>query len=177
MALAASCAVLSLDALATEVWKATGHTRYLPRMQSLALVLTTVLVAAAVPIGLVAVCGAVSLASVGIAIYAVWGIHDAIGLRIRTLASQIWPPAVSAVLMASALYAIDRLIVHAGAHGVGVALALLAFETLLGAALYVCILRLVAPEATAELSGLARPLVARVQLKLPRGPFTSEYSG
>jgi PST family polysaccharide transporter len=177
MALALSCAVLSLDALATEVWKATGHTRYLPRMQMLALILTAALVAAAVPAGLVAVCAAVSLASVGVAIYAIWGIHDATGLGIRALVSQVWPPAVSAVLMASALFAIDRLIVHAGAHGVGVALALLALETLLGAGLYVLGLRLVAPEATVELSALARPLVARVQLKLPRGPFTSEYSG
>jgi PST family polysaccharide transporter len=177
MALAASCAVLSLDALATEVWKASGHVRYIPRMHGLALALTVALVAAAVPLGLVAVCGAVSLASVGVAIYAIWGIHDAIGLRIRTLASQIWPPAFSAVLMASALYAIDRLIVHAGAHAVGVALGLLVLETLLGAALYVFTLRLVAPGATAELSALARPLLAQVQLKLPRGPFTSEYSG
>jgi PST family polysaccharide transporter len=177
MALSVSCAVLSLDSFASEVWKATGHVRYMPRMHGLALMLTLALVASAIPFGLVAVCGAVSLASVGVAVYAVWGIHDAIGIRIRTLASQVWPPAVSAGLMASALYAIDRLVVHSGQHPAGIALALLTLEALLGAALYLFCLRLIAPEVTAELSSFARPLVARAQLKLPRGPFTSEYSG
>jgi PST family polysaccharide transporter len=176
MALAVSCAVLSLDSLASEIWKATGRVRYMPRMHGLGFVLTIVLVAATLPVGLVAVCGAISLASVGVAMYALWGIHAAIKLQIRTLASQVWPPAAAAVLMASALYAIDRLIVHAGAHPAGVALTLLAAETLLGAGLYLTSLRLIAPGTTADLTALARPLLAR-QLKLPRAPFMSEHGG
>jgi O-antigen/teichoic acid export membrane protein len=175
MALAVSCAVLSLDSLASEIWKATGHVRYMPRMHGLAFVLTLSLVSAAVPFGLVAVCGAVSLAAVGVALYALWGIHEAIGLPVRTLAAQALPPAVSAAVMAAALYAVDRLSVHAGARPGGVALALLVLEALLGAVLYLLTLRLIAPDATAELVALVRPLVARIQPKLPRPPFTSEY--
>jgi len=175
MSLAPSFAVLSLDSLASEIWKATGWVRYMPRMHGLAFVLTIVLVAAAVPLGLVAVCGAISLASVGVALYALWGIHDAINIQMRTLVAQVWPPAVAAALMAATVYAIDRLIVHAGAHPVGVALASLASETLVGAGLYLTSLRLIAPDTTADLAVLARPLLAHLQLKLPRAPFMSEH--
>ncbi len=177
MALAVSCAALSLDSLASEIWKATGHVRYLPRMHALALGLTTVLVAAALPLGLVAVCGAISVASLGVALYAVWGIHAAIDVRLRALVSEIWPPAVAAVVMGSALYAIDRLAIHAGAHQVAIALALLVFEGLLGVAIYLISLRLIAPEATADLVALGRPLLARVQLSRIRPQLTSEHSG
>ena len=70
---------------------------------------------------------------------------------------------------------IDRLIVHAGAHPVGVALASLASETLVGAGVYLTSLRLIAPDTTADLAALARPLLAHLQLKLPRAPFMSEH--
>jgi PST family polysaccharide transporter len=176
MALSVGCAVLSLDSFASEIWKATGHVRYMPRMHGLAFVLTIVLVAAALPLGLVAVCAAISLASVGVGLYALWGIHMAVDIPIRTLASKVWPPAVSAALMASALYAVDRLVVHAGAHTAVVALVLLVLETVLGAGIYLTSLRIFAPEATTELTALVRPLLARIQLKSPRSPFTSEYS-
>lgn len=174
MALAASCAVLSLDSLASEIWKATGRVRYMPRMHGLAFVLTIVLVAGALPFGLVPVCGAISLASVCVALYALWGIHDAIDIRVRVLAEQVLPPAIAAGLMAAAVYGIDRVIVHAGAHPTGVALVLLAAETLLGAALYLAALRLIAPDTTADLTDLARPLLARVHVKVPPATFTSE---
>jgi PST family polysaccharide transporter len=175
MAVAVSYAALSLDSLASEIWKATGRVRFMPRMHGLAFVLTLALVALAVPAGLVAVCGAISLASVGVAIYALWGIHAAIKIPIRALASQVWPPVVASAVMAGALYAIDRLLIHAGAHVTGVALALLAAETLLGAGLYLASLRVIAPETTADLAALARPLLARVQPKLTRAPFPSEH--
>jgi PST family polysaccharide transporter len=176
MALAVSCAVLSLDSLASEIWKATGHVRYMPRMHGLALVLTIVLVAAALPFGLVAVCAAISLASVGVAAYALWGIGDAIDLPLRPLVSQVWPSALSAAVMAAPLFAIDRLVVHAGAHWPGVALVLLTAETLLGAGMYLTMLRVLSPDTTAEVADLARPLLARVQLKLAGTPFASEHS-
>src|SRR5205823_8630241 len=90
MALSASCGALSIAALAAEIWKATAHVRFLPRMHGLALVLTIVLVAAALPLGVVGVCGAVSLASVGVATYALWGIGAAIDIRLRALATEVW---------------------------------------------------------------------------------------
>jgi PST family polysaccharide transporter len=174
MPLAVSCALLSLDALATEIWRATGRVRFLPRMQGLALVLTIVLVAAALPLGLIGVCGAILVASVGVALYALWGIGAAIGIRLGALAAEVWPSAAASVLMASGLYAIDRLIVHAGTHAVGFDLALLAAEGLLGAAIYLTSLRLIAHRTTADLAALVRPLLPRVQLKAPRAPCAGE---
>ena len=174
MPLAVGCALLSLDSLATEIWRATGRVRFLPRMQGLALVLTTVLVAAALPLGLIGVCGAILVASVGVALYALWGIGAATEIRLPALAAEVWPPALAAALMAAALYPIDRLIVHAGTHHVGVDLALLAAEALLGMAIYLTSLRLIAPRTTAELTALARPLLARVQPK-PRAPLANEH--
>jgi O-antigen/teichoic acid export membrane protein len=175
MALGPSCGALSLAAVAAEIWKATGRVRFLPRMHGLALGLTAVLVAAAVPVGLVGVCGAISLASVGVALYAVWGMHVVTEIRARALASELWPPAAAAALMAMALYAIDRLIVHAGSHTTAVDLALLSGEALLGAAVYLTSLRLIAPARVAELAGLVRPLLGRLQLKASRAPLASEH--
>jgi PST family polysaccharide transporter len=175
MALSVSCAGLSINALATELWKATGRVGFLPRMHGLALLLTAALVAAALPLGTVGVCGAISLASVAVAVYALWGMHAVLDIRLRALAAEVWPPALAAVLMASALYAIDRLIVRAGAHTVTVDLALLAAETLLGAAIYLCSLRLIAPRTTADLAALVRPLLPRVRLKASRAPLASEH--
>jgi PST family polysaccharide transporter len=175
MALSASCGALSIGALATELWKATGRVGFLPRMHGLALALTVALVAAALPLGTVGVCGAISLASVAVAVYALWGIHAVLEIRLRALAATVWPPALAAAVMACALYAIDRLVVHAGTHTLPVDLALLAAETLLGAAIYLCSLRLIAPRTTADLAALVRPLLPRVQLRASRAPLASEH--
>ena len=89
MALSVSCGALSIAALATEIWKATGRVGFLPRMHGLALGLTVALVAAALPLGVVGVCGAMSLASLGVAAYALWGMHVVIDIRVRALASEV----------------------------------------------------------------------------------------
>jgi len=76
--------------------------------------------------------------------------------------------------MAAGLYAIDRVIIHAGAHTVPLDLVLLAAEALLGVAIYLSALRLIAPGTTAELAGLVRPLLPRFQLKAARAPLAGE---
>jgi O-antigen/teichoic acid export membrane protein len=175
MALALSGAVLALDSLASEIWKATGRVGFMPRMHGLSLVLTVVLVAAALPLGLVGVCGAVSLAAVAVSFYALWGIHAALKIELRALAAQVWPPALAAALMAGAVYAIDRLIFHAQARPVVVGIVLLVVEVLLGAALYLAMLSVLSRDAAADLAHLARPLLARAQLEHARPQLTSEH--
>ena len=175
MALSVSCGALSVGALATEIWKATGRVGFLPRMHGLALLLTVAFVAAALPLGTVGACGAISLASVGVAVYALWGIHAVLDIRLRALAGIMGPPALAAAVMAGALYAIDRLIVHAGTHTVAVDLGLLVTEALMGMAIYLISLRLIAPGTTAELASLVRPLLTRVPLKVSRPRFASEH--
>jgi len=47
--------------------------------------------------------------------------------------------------------------------------------TLLGAAIYLCSLRLISPRTTADLVALVRPLLARVPLKATGAPLASEH--
>lgn len=162
MALGVHCTARSLDSLASETWKATGDVHHLPRMHGLSLGLTVVLVAAAIPLGLVPVCGAISLTSVCVALYALWGIREAIGLSLRDTWAEIWPSGLAAVTMALGVFALDRGLLHAAEHPVAVSLLVLVVETALGAIAYVALLRLVAPDALVEITQLARPLARRL---------------
>ncbi len=161
-ALGLYCGARSLDELASELWKACGRVGLLPPMHVLSLVLTVVLVGAALPLGLVAVCAAVSLSAVGVACYAIWGVHEAIRVPIRSMLAELWPAAAAGGVMAVTIYAFDHLVVHIANHGIAVDLLLLAGITLLGLALYAAILRILAPATVTELSDLLGSQLGRL---------------
>lgn len=151
MALAGYCATASLASIAAEAWKASGRTDLLPRMHGLALALTLVLVVALLPFGLVGVCAALSLASIGVGVYAVRGAAHVVGLPVKRLIAEIWPPAVAALVMAGGVYALERGLVHADRHGGAAGLALLVGETVIAVAVYLAAMAVVAPGTTREL--------------------------
>jgi O-antigen/teichoic acid export membrane protein/O-antigen ligase len=163
MALSVCVAVGSLESIASEAWKASGRVGLLPRMHGLSLALTVVLVAASLPLGLVGVCAAISVTAAVVGAYAVWGIRQAIGVPIRTLSGELVGPGAAGVAMALGVFGLDRLVVHAGSRAPGLAVALLAAETVIGAVVYLALLRVLAPAAADEIRHLVRPLRGRLR--------------
>lgn len=161
MALGVACAALALDSIASEAWKAYGRPDMLPRMHGISLLLTTLCVAATVSFGMVGVTIGLSASAVGVAAYAVRGMSSVMDIPIRRLLAEIWPPAVAAVVMATCLVCLEFLVVHADSRGTLVGLALLAGETLIGVALYLGVLTVVARSAVRELLAALRDLNAR----------------
>jgi O-antigen/teichoic acid export membrane protein len=169
MALSGACAALALDSIASEAWKAYGRPDMLPRMHSISLLLTAICVGALVPFGLVGVTIGISVSAIGVAAYAVRGMSSVLDIPIRRLLTEIWPPAVAAVVMAGSLVCLEFLVVHADRRGTVDGLALLAGETLLGVALYLGALAVVARGTVRELLAALRDLSARRHAHPPPG--------
>lgn len=163
MALGVLCAALSLDSIASEAWKAAGRTGMLPRMHGLSAALTAVFVLTLVPFGLVGVSIGLSLSSIGVGVYAVRGLAEVVGMSIRSLVAEIWPPAVAATTMASLLFCLEHLLVHADHRGVILGLALVVAETLLGVAAYLAVLSKASPQMARELAGAVTGLIGRIR--------------
>jgi PST family polysaccharide transporter len=161
MALGVGCAVLALDSIASEAWKAYGRPDMLPRMHGLSLLLTVICVGALVTFGLVGVTIGISVSAIGVAAYAVRGMSSVMDIPVRRLLAEIWPPAVAAVAMAAGLVCLEFLLVHADRHGTVAGLALLVGETLLGVMLYLGALAVVAPGTVRELLAALRGFGAR----------------
>jgi O-antigen/teichoic acid export membrane protein len=152
MALAGYCAALSLDSLASEAWKAYGRPGMLPRMHGLSLTLTVVCVGALLPFGLVGVTIGMSVAALGVASFAVWGMHSALEMSLRDMWREIWPAALASTLMAVGLLLLDRMVIHAERQGALVGLTLIVGEALLGGLVYFAMMRALAPETVGELT-------------------------
>lgn len=163
MALSGYCAALSLDSIASEAWKARGRTELLPRMHGIALVLTVVFAGALTPpFGLIGCCIGLTLAAFGVAAYAIWGVGEVLRIPLRTLLAQLWPATAASLVMAGAVTALEFLVVQAADRGLVAGLLLLAFETVVAAAIYVAVLSLLAPQTGRELRAVAGRLLARV---------------
>jgi PST family polysaccharide transporter len=168
MALGVYCAALGLDSIASEAWKANARTDMLPRMHGVSLLLTIVFVGGLVNFGVVGVALGMSAAAVGVAAYAVRGMSHALGIELRDLVAEIWPPAVAACLMAGGLFCLEHFVVHADQHGLVGGLALLVAETLLGSVLYLVLLAGVSPSSARQLLGVARAQASGLGGRLAR---------
>jgi O-antigen/teichoic acid export membrane protein len=171
MVLSVYSAALSLDSIASEAWKATARTDMLPRMHGLSLVLMAVLVGGlVVPFGLIGVAVGMSLSALGVAAFAVRGMGHALGIKVRDLLHELWPPAVAACVMAAGLFCLEHFVVRSDLHSTLAGLLLLALETLVGAALYLAILAMLAPESTRQLVRGARRLTTRLRSRRRLNP-------
>jgi PST family polysaccharide transporter len=109
------------------------------------------LMAVLVQIGLTAVAVALSLSALAAAAYSfVWLVRLTPTSPARML-GEVWPAALAATLMAGALYALDRLALEAGSHGVVAGLGLLAFEVVVGFGIYLASLSVLAPRVVREI--------------------------
>jgi hypothetical protein len=130
------------------------------------------LMLAFVPVGLTGMGVALSLSSIAVAAYALRGAGRVVGIPVRRLLEEIWPPAAGAILMAGILYAVEHGVVHADAHGVVLGLTLLVAEAAGGAVLFLAFLAALRPDRAAELRELIGVAVSRRQAgpqPLPRG--------
>lgn len=157
-ALGGYCAALPLDSIASEAWKSYGRPDMLPRMHGVSLLLTAVCVLGLAPFGLVGVTIGMSISAIGVAAYAVRGMSRALGIPLADMIHEIWAPAVAAIVMAAALLPLEHLVVHADRRGTALGLTLLSLEALLGAAIYLAVLDLLAPHSTRELVQAVRRL-------------------
>jgi O-antigen/teichoic acid export membrane protein len=162
-ALGVYCAALSLDSLASEAWKSYGRPDMLPRMHGTSLVLTVVFIGALLSFGLLGVTIAMSLSAVGVAAYAVRGMSRALGIPLKDLVNEIWPSTVAAIAMAAALFPLEHFVVHAETYGRVVGLSLLCLQGLLGVAIALALLSVLAPQSTRELT---RAVLAVIRSRL-----------
>lgn len=154
MALGVYCAARCFFSIASEAWKAAGTPGMLPRMHGLSLVLTAICVGAAAPFGLVPVTSAMAASTVLVAIYAVRGMDRVVGVASRAMVREIWPPALSAAVMAGSLFATEHLLLHSDHHSVPVGIALLAAQTLFGLAVYISCVCALSPRLRQELNAV-----------------------
>ncbi len=158
---AAMCAFTAghlYDSLASETWKAAGTPERLPRMHVLSALSLIGLMLVLLPLGLTGMGLALSLSSILVAMYAMQGAARVLDIPVRLIVDEIWPPAVASVAMVAVLLPLDRVVVHADAHGTGVGLALVSLEALAGAIVFLAFLTAIRPARAAELRRLFRGL-------------------
>ena len=127
------------------------------------MLVTVAAMVALLPLGLNGVAAGLSVGAVAGAIYAVFSFARVVSLPVRRIWAQVWAPAAAAVLMAGALYPIEHLVLQASTHGVVAGLALLALEGVLGGALYVAALSLLAPPTGAAILRLPAMMLTRAR--------------
>jgi O-antigen/teichoic acid export membrane protein len=143
--------------LAEHVAKSIDRPKVALRLGIAGLVTTLAAVAALVEFGLKGVAGALSVSAIAAAAYSFRWISRMTEIPLRELLREAWPAAVSAVCMAGALYALDRLVLDAGSRSTVGGLAVLGVEGALGVLMYLGLLVVLAPKTAAELrDALAR---------------------
>ncbi|MHB8690643.1 MAG: oligosaccharide flippase family protein [Solirubrobacteraceae bacterium] len=154
MALGVYCAAVTLDSVASETWKAAGRPELLPRMHLVALVLTAACVGALAPLGLVPVTVGLALAAIGVAAYALRGVSAVLGTSVRTLASEIWPPAAAGLIMVLAITPLEYVVVRADTRGLLLGGSLLVAEAVAGLIVFASSLAVISPGSRLELRAL-----------------------
>jgi O-antigen/teichoic acid export membrane protein len=153
-ALGVYCAALTLDSIASEVWKAAARPGLLPRMHGLSLALSLIFVAAFLPLGVVGVTIGMAVSAVGVGIYAVHGISEVVAIPLGRLVRELWAPACASCVMAAVLFVAEHGFVHSDQHGVAAGVTILALEAIAGAGIYVACLSILAPALRRELLGI-----------------------
>ncbi len=169
-ALAAMCLFPAGGMLAnvvSEALKAVGEPRYLTRMHLVTALTTAALILALQPFGLTAAAAGFSAGAVIGGIYALVIMQRVAGTPMRTMVAEVWPPAIAALIGAAVLIPLEAL-VDAESHGTALGAVLLAGEMLIGAMIYLAILRLLAPETGRAIAEGGRGL--RTRLARFRGP-------
>jgi PST family polysaccharide transporter len=157
---AAICLFIPAQTIAAEIgegFKGAGIPAKRTRVNAIAVIAGAVTMLALTPaIGLFGV-------GIGISVDAITGAAVAIAIASRTMEIpirsflvSIAPAAGAAVLMVAVLFPVEKLLVDAADHGTALGLLLLAAEGLLGLAIYLLALRVLAPGIGTELLGLVR---------------------
>lgn len=163
MALVGRPLAATLSSVLAEGVKGAGHPAVLSRTALVASLGTIVLAVAFLPLGLVGVAGAVSLASLMSAAYIARLALPLLGLDRLSIVRALRPSFLSAALMVGVLFPLEWLLVHADRHSAVVGIALLIGEAALGFVVYLAALRTLDPEAVETVGRGARALGTRVR--------------
>jgi O-antigen/teichoic acid export membrane protein len=160
--------------LTREAFKASGQSAILTKLQIVSMVLTLGLMGACAPLGSTAVGAAVSLSSIGTAVYATQAVAQITEIPVRRIADEMWPSLAASALMAVGVFGLE-LLVDADAHGTAAGLALLAGEGLAGVGIYLGLLAVIAPAHLRELVALAEHVPSRLRRRArPRAVLEPE---
>jgi O-antigen/teichoic acid export membrane protein len=163
-ALSALClysAGLCLVDLALEAFKSTGRPEQITRMILVRSLVAIGLMVAFIPLGLTGVAAALSIGAVIAGAFSLLLVHRVLAVPLRPMLAALWPPAVSAGVMAGVLYAVDRLALRAGDHGTLLGLVLLGVESVLAAAVYLGALAALSPADARAVAGALRRRLPR----------------
>jgi PST family polysaccharide transporter len=160
--LCGAAAAMPLLSMSSSIFKAAGRPDMLPRIGALQTVGSIVLVVALLPLGLVGVASAVSLAYLIALAYTLRALARVLAVPKRELLTQIAAPIAAAVGMTLVLYAVQRYAVNVDQGGSLERLGLLAIMAGVGASLYLALLAVMAPRAAADVAGAVRAIGGRV---------------
>jgi O-antigen/teichoic acid export membrane protein len=148
----------AISSVAAESSKAVGRPGLLVRIHGLNLAVTAILViATAIPFGLIGVASAVSVSQVLVGLYAFRQVASHIGMGWSDLLAELASPLVSSGLMVSAMVVFAVAVDPLG-HGTAVGFVLTAVQVVIGACVYLGALAFIDPRRRADLRGLRRRL-------------------
>ena len=160
-ALAPMAMATAMAAVPSEIFKSTGRQRLLPRVNALSAVSVIVLTLAFVSFGAEGVAWAWSTSTMLVALFSLAHIPGATGVSRRELAAAIVPQLGAALAAAGALVVVDRLLFPGQPHADLATLGRLIVELVLGAAIYIALILVVARPAMREFMRAMAAIVAR----------------
>ena len=164
------CGGNCISSMASEAIKAHGKTSALTKINTVSTVVTVVTMGALLPFGLNGVAAAVSIGAIVAGVYSIRAVRLTVGFKLSEIRHEVIGPALSAAVMAAAVYALEHYVLRASHQGTIEALLLIALESLLALAVYLAALRLVAPTGFAEVMDTLRHGADRLRGALRRSP-------
>jgi PST family polysaccharide transporter len=148
----------ALASVAAETSKAIGKPELLVRIHGLNLAVTAVLViATAIPFGLVGVATAVSVSQVLVGLYAFGLLAPHVGMTWRDLLAEAFSPLIASAALVAVMVAF-ALVTHPLDHGVALGFLLTGVQVVLGAAVYLAALGFIDPRRRGDLRAMGRRL-------------------
>ncbi len=148
----------AISSVAAESSKAIGQPKLLVRIHGLNLGVTAVLViATAIPFGLIGVASAVSVSQVLVGLYAFNLLSPHVGMSWRELGAEAASPLVASGVLLAAMVAF-AVVVHPLHHGTAIGFLLTGVQVLIGGAAYLGALGFIDPRRRADLMAVRRRL-------------------
>ena len=161
------CAGSCLISVAAEAIKAHGRTSTLTRINTVFTVASVIAMGALLPFGLNGVAAGVSIGAIVGGVYGIRAVRWTVGFTLSEARREMIGPAVSSVVMAAAVFVLDRDVLRASHQGTIEALLLIALESLVGLIVYLAMLRVVAPTGFGEVMDALRAGANRVRRPTP----------
>ena len=156
VAICAYTGAASITSVVSEALKAAGRPQPLVPMHSISAGVTAATMLALLPLGLTAAAAGLSIGAIAGAAYALRASVTVLGIRMRSMLTEIWPSAFASVVMALAILPVDRLVLDPASRSTVPGLALVGLETAAALAIFGGVLHLISPGTLQEFFMVAR---------------------